>query len=1302
MSHKSDREIIANTKNLSRYFTEIRQVAWVLLVTTVILGVYGYVKMPKRKDPFIKIRSAVAVCVWPGAPPDKIEELISRRIEEKASQSTDVEKIEATSRSNVSVVTITLREDLPVPDVPKAFDDIDLRLRSINDLPQGASPIDFQKDFGDTAALMLTVASPRAREVEIALRAQAVASALAKAREGKADRRAAVVLNFPGSQNPDPMRRVIGLFSVFAQQGGARDVAMIEGAGFIGLDGVVTGDEDGWRQLVGRFLAEKVRATRLHPDVWRPVYLTEPSQAVARITEIAGDAYSYRELDDFTDAIVKRLRRVPSVSRVVRAGVLGERVYLNYSQERFAALGVGQDQLKDAIGARNIQVPGGMLEADGRNLTIDPSGGYKDEHEIEGTLLATSASGSPLYVRDVAEVLRDYESPPSYVNHYTWRDAAGAFHTNRAITLSVQMRDAEQIGKFSTEVNAALAEVAQTVPEDLIIARTSDQPRQVEDKISLFMMTLYEAIAIIVVVGLFGFREWRAALVLALSIPITLAMTFVFMTMLGIDVQQMSIAALILALGLLVDDPVVASDAIKDELDHGQNRRIAAWLGPTKLARAILFATITNIVAYLPFLLIKGDVGRFVYSLPIVLTCSLVASRIVSMTFIPLLGYAILRRTQRARPADPNAGMMGAYRRLVAWSIDHRYKVLLLSTIVLAGGGFAGSRLRSSFFPKDLSYLSYVDIYLPEDASISSTTDAATEADRVVREVAEEYGRERVKAGEEPRDVLRSITTFIGGGAPRFWYSLAPQQRQLNYAQLVVEVTDDRDTAELIDPLQRALSEKVPGARIDVRQLENGKPVPSPVELRFSGNDIPTLRGLSEKAQSILRGVDIADRVRDDWGVNSFRVNLEIDPVRANLAGVTNLDVAASSAGGFSGVPLSYLRDGNKLIPIVARLRPEERGSLGDIRDLYVLSARGARKVPLGQVSKVVFSFASEKIQRRNQIRTISVAAFPTAGHLPSEVMRKIRGRLPELQAMLPPGYAMEIGGSEENVKKVAGESAIVALVSVLAILMTLVIQFRHAVKPLIVFAAIPYGIAGALLAIVIMGTPFGFTAIVGVISLIGVIVSHIIVLFDYIEEAQERGETLRKALLDAGTKRLRPVMITVGATVLGLVPLAIHGGPLWEPLCYAQIGGLTLATGITLLLVPVLYAIFVVDLKWVRWGEPAVAYDDGSSTEVMRRPAGVGGAATGPGGTLVIVNPLGPRPAPAPRPHDSSHTAVMDNRPKAPAAASAWDAAETDVAQSPLKGGAFADRDGKLPSSRPAGPPARADSAKPPGRDSN
>jgi len=286
-------------------------------------------------------------------------------------------------------------------------------------------------------------------------------------------------------------------------------------------------------------------------------------------------------------------------------------------------------------------------------------------------------------------------------------------------------------------------------------------------------------------------------------------------------------------------------------------------------------------------------------------------------------------------------------------------------------------------------------------------------------------------------------------------------------------------------------------------------------------------------------------------------------------------------------MPVTVLREGVRQIPVVARLRMEERARLSDIQNLYVYSQRGSQKVPLQLVSRIDYGLATEKLQRRNQFRTISVSAFPADGTLPSEVLMPIKQRIEEFGRTLPPGYRLEIGGEYEKQMEGFGELAIVMLISVVMIFLALVVQFRHAIKPFLVFAAIPYGITGALAALWIMGSPFGFTGFLGVASLIGVIVSHVIVLFDFIEEKHAEGEPLEQALLDAGIMRLRPVLITVGATVIALFPLAAHGGPLWEPLCYAQIGGLTVATFVTLLLVPVLYAIFVLDLKLVKW-EPA------------------------------------------------------------------------------------------------------------------
>jgi len=947
-----------------------------------------------------------------------------------------------------------------------------------------------------------------------------------------------------------------------------------------------------------RFLDDFQHASGLHPDVWAPFVVTDPASAIEQLRRARGDRYSYRQLDDFTDAIARRLRGVEKVSKVTRSGVLEERIYLDYSQQRFAQFGVGVNTVRDALAARNVESPSGLLEVRGRNVAVDGTGEYENEAEIGDTLLTTSSTGSPVFFRELGEVTREYEDPPRYLNTHTWRDAAGNFQTSRAITLSIQMRTTEQVAEFSRAVDGALASVRATLPEDLIFARTSDQAVQVEDKVGLFMRSLLEAIVLIVIVALVGFREWRSALLMALSIPVTLALTFVFMWILDLDIQQMSIAALILALGLLIDDPVVAGDAIKRELDAGKDRVTAAWMGPTKLARAILFATVTSIVAYLPFLMMSGDVGHFIFALPVVITCALVASRLVSMTFIPLLGWAILRPSKR--PSRPSA-FMERYREIIRAAIGRRYRVLAASSIALLIGVLAAGQLRTSFFPNDLSYLSYVDVFLPEDSSIEATRGVAAEAGKVILAVAESRGRK----------TLRSLTTFVGGGAPRFWYSLAPQQSAPNYAQLVVEVYDSHQTTEILPELQHALSARIPGAYVDVRQLENGKPVPNPVEVRISGDDLDTLRVIAAKVDGVVRSVPISDRVRDDFGVASLRVHFDVDPVRAALAGVSNAEVAQADLAALNGAPLNTLRERDKRIPIVARLRMEERGNLGDLDDLYVYSSRSSQKIPIAQVATRRFSAVPEKIQRRNQLRTISVAAFPVPSRLPSEVMKAVRPKLQAIRESLPPGYFIEIGGSEEQVSKVAREAAVVALTSILAIFFALVVQFRSAIKPLIVFAALPYGVAGALTAVFLMGAPFGFTAILGTISLLGVIVSHIIVLFDYIEEAHERGESLQESLLDAGVARLRPVLITVGATVLGLIPLARHGGPLWEALCYAQIGGLLLATGITLVLVPVLYAVFVLDLTWIKWVEAPRSVLEASppSGPVPAPVLGVGGA---------------------------------------------------------------------------------------------
>jgi len=747
------------------------------------------------------------------------------------------------------------------------------------------------------------------------------------------------------------------------------------------------------------------------------------------------------------------------------------------------------------------------------------------------------------------------------------------------------MRKDGYIGQFGKSIDEKLAEVKKQLPDDLIMARTSDQPRQVTENVNLFMNSLYEAIILVVIVSLIGFWDWRSALLMGLAIPITLFITFGMAHMLGIDLQQVSIATLIIALGLLVDVPVVSGDAIKNALGSGLPPLTAAWVGPTRLIKAIIFATITNIVAYLPFLTLPGGTGEFLYSLPIVLTCSLVAALIVAVIFIPFVGYFLLKpELQPSMEERRKKGFPAFYYRVGEWSINHRWQVFLGSLVLLVGGFVIGSRLKTDFFPKDLSYLSYLDVWLPEDAPLSATNVAARRAEEVVRKVTEEYGREHPEKDGKPHEVLKSLTTFVGGGGPRFWFSVSPELQQLNYAQVIIEVNDKHDTNHLIGLMQTALDEEVPGARVDVRQLDTGKPITMPVEIRISGGDMDALRQEAEKVKAILRNTPYAQRVRDDWGEDIFTVKLQTDSDRANAAGVTNLDVAASSATGINGTKVTVLREGDKQIPIVARLRMEERAQLADLQNLYVYSTQGSEKVPLRQISSVEYGMQTEKVRRRNQYRTITVSCMAEPGHLPSEIVGAARPQLTAFAAELPSGYHMDIGGSEEEQVKGFKNQTVVLVISVVAIFLSLVYQFKNAIKPFVVFAAVPYGIAGGLVALWIMDTPFGFMAFLGIISLVGLIVSHIIVLFDFIEEKHAEGEPLKEAVLDAGIMRLRPVMITVLALVIALVPLAMHGGPLWEPMCYAQMGGMMVATFITLLLVPVIYSIFVLDLKLIKW----------------------------------------------------------------------------------------------------------------------
>ena len=642
----------------------------------------------------------------------------------------------------------------------------------------------------------------------------------------------------------------------------------------------------------------------------------------------------------------------------------------------------------------------------------------------------------------------------------------------------------------------------------------------------------------------------------------------------GIDLQQVSIAAMIIALGLLVDYPVVAGDAINREIAHGQPRDVASWLGPQKLARAILFATVTNCVAYLPLLLVKGKTGHFIYSLPVVVTVSLVASWGVSMTFMPLLGAYVLRGQKGLESGTEGKGI-GArfargYRSFSRWSLNHKAISLGVAVSLLIGGVISLRSVGSAFFPKDLHDIFTVNVYLAEGMPIRQTKD----------EVLHVIGEIKRLAG----DKIRGYTTFVGQGGPRFWLSIVPEQRSDNYAQILVHTVNSRLTEGLVNRLKVELPPRLALARVNIEQLETGPPIGIPIQIRLFGDDIAPLRRIAEEVKSQLRQIPGTNNVHDDWESEVLQVGVTINPDRANLTGLTHQDVALLLQTGLSGMAPTYLREEDRLIPIMFRLRADERARIDDIANFDAISAVTNVRVPLREIAQVAADFVSPNIRRRDHQRCITVKCETIPGVLGSSITSEVEKRINSLVANWPPSCHYQFGGEHEEQVKGFDSLGLALVASLAMIYLALVLQFSSVTKPLVVFAGVPFGMVGGTMGLLPFHTPFGFMAFLGVASLAGVIVSHVIVLFDYIEEACERGEPLHDAVIDSALVRLRPVLVTVLATVGGLIPLAIEGGPLWEPMCYVQIAGLMLATVVTLGIVPVVYVTFVENLKLIRW----------------------------------------------------------------------------------------------------------------------
>ncbi|MCL4222495.1 MAG: efflux RND transporter permease subunit [Phycisphaerales bacterium] len=1226
--------------NIPQLFVTRRPIAWTAMISVLVWGVYAYLMMPQRQDPIIPVVTGVITTPYPGAEAERVEQEVTRKIERKVAENPAVDHVKSISRPGMSIVYVELFETERNAEL--VWQDIRGKLGEIKDLPQaGGQPTQptLNKDFGDSVAVMLTISSPPVSNLEIQLRARTIREAIEAHRALQATpatskpegERWTAVLVYPGTvARSHVVRMGRTLAQSLTEAGVARDVAIIEASSAGMLDVTLNPGKTGHdlQKQVGRWERQHVGADEFDPDVWQPFWITDLSTLESELRRHARDKYSYRELKDFADRIRDRLKQSHFVAQIDLIGNQEEQVWLSYSGHRLNQFGITPLAIIDRVQARNINIPGGKVELPDQNVVVRPTGEYASADQIGHTVMDVSSDGYPLYLRDLVEVTRGYESPANTMNFRTVKvprdnrspvSSTGSpegrgedlapehyeLQTGRAITLSVRQVKGTNIADYDRDMNAAIAELRQLLPPDVRLERTSNEPQKVRDKIHGFNRNLIEAIVIVVLVSLV-FMEWRSALLVAIAIPITIAMTLGLSQLVGIDLQQVSIAALIIALSLLVDAPVVAADAINRELAGGHPRHLAAWLGPKRLAHAVFYATLTNIVAFLPLLLVRGKTGDFIYSLPIVVSWSLLAAMLVAWTFCPLLGFYMLKGQRSLGAADggrPVGGFPRLYKAFVERCIEHRVRTATIALVVLLAGALVCWRMiGTSFFPKDLHSVFTVNLDLPEGSPIRQTREIAMEAIR------------KIDALEGER--ISSYTTFVGAGGPRFWLSIEPEQRADNYAQILVHTVSKEETADIVARLKEELHLQVPESRVRTQMLETGPPIGIPVQLRIFGDDIQTLRDLAAQVKARMRAIPGTLDIHDDWGDPIFQMTLKVDSDRAALSGLTNRDVATTVSTGLSGTSISQLRERDKLVGIAMRLRPSERSELDDLNSLYVASASNDVRVPLSQIASFERQMITPKIRRRDHERCVTVRCDVVNGVLPSTVVNQLQNALPAQASVtldggtvagtdvieFPVGYKWEFGGEKFEQDKGFKSLSLALVVSFVAIYLALVVQFNSATQPLLVFAAVPFGIVGGLLGLAVMGASFGFMAFLGVASLAGLIISHVIVLFDFIEEMKHKGEPLRHAVVDAGLARLRPVLTTVLACVGGLIPLAKDGGPLWEPMCYVQIAGMLVATLVTLVIVPVLYVIFVEDLHLVQWAvEPA---SQPASTPESVRPA--------------------------------------------------------------------------------------------------
>jgi multidrug efflux pump len=901
----------------------------------------------------------------------------------------------------------------------------------------------------------------------------------------------------------------------------------------------------------------------LPPGVIGPLFNDDFGDVYGTIYALSADGFSDEELREFADRVRERLLRVKDVAKVDLFGAQPERVFVEISHKRLATLGLDFNQVIAQIAAQNAVEGSGQLNAGSENLQVRIGGQFSsvkalEQFPIRGVNPATGQA-TQLRLGDIGSVARGTVDPPQVKVRHQGRPV---------IALGVSMSKGGDIIALGQALRAETAAIQTTLPAGIELSQVQDQPAAVSRSVGEFVRVLVEAVIVVLAVSFIALGlhtkplriDVRPGLVVAITIPLVLAITFVAMYYWGVGLHKISLGSLIIALGLLVDDAIIAVEMMVRKMEEGYDKVRAATFAYEITSMPMLTGTLITAAGFLPIGLAKSVTGEYTFAIFAVTTAALVISWVVSVYFVPYLGAWLLKHKREAAAGEAEAHELfdtpfyARFRAAVNWCVKYRWVTIGITLLTFALGIVGMGRVQQQFFPDSSRPELLVDLWLPEGATIA-------ESEAVARRFEARMAAEKNVAG---------VTTWIGSGVPRFYLPLDQIFQNSNVSQFIVLPKDLSAREELRKRLPALLATEFADVRGRVKLLPNGPPVPYPVQFRVSGPDVAGVRAWADEAKAILRANPNMRGVNDNWNERVKVLRLVVDQDKARALGVTSQGIAVAARTVLSGSTIGQYREGDKLIDIVLRQPADERNAITDLATAYLPTASG-RAIPLAQIAKTEFAWEPGVLWREGRQFAATVQGDVVEGVQGPTVTFQVWPELQKLKARLPPGYDIQIAGAVAESSK--GQESIIAGLPVAGFLMLtlLVLQLQSFQRALLVVFTAPLGIAGVAGALLLFNRPFGFVALLGFIALAGMIMRNSVILIDQIEQDRAQGVPAWDAIVEAAVRRFRPIVLTAAAAVLAMIPLS--RSVFWGPMAVAIMGGLIVATALTLLALPALYA---------------------------------------------------------------------------------------------------------------------------------